>query len=91
MVTDYSGWHWGHRDPQHGNDLPATERLRDITAPTLVIRGARDLPDFHAIADRIAEQIPDARKITLPDVGHMPNMEAPERFNADVLGFLAGI
>lgn len=91
MITDYSGWHWANRDLQRGSDLPATERLRDITAPTLVILGARDLPDFHAIAERIAEQIPDARKITLPDVGHMPNMEAPERFNADVLGFLAGI
>jgi len=91
MIMDYSGWHWANRDPQRGSDLPATERLRDITAPTLVILGARDLPDFHAIADRIAEQIPDARKITLPDVGHMANMEAPERFNADVLGFLAGI
>lgn len=91
MVTDYSGRHWANRDPQRGSDPPAMKRLRDITAPTLVILGAHDLPDFHAIADRIADQIPDARKITLPDVGHMPNMEAPERFNADVLGFLDDI
>ena len=89
MVTDYSGWHWGHRDPQQGNDLPATERLRHITAPTLVILGARDLPDFRVIADRIAEQIPDARKIVLSGGGHMANMEATERFNTEVLGFLA--
>ncbi len=91
MVTDYSGWHWANRDPQHGYDSPATERLRDITAPTLVILGARDLPDFHVIADQIAEQIPNVRKIVLPGVGHMANMEAPEQFNAVVLGFLAGI
>ncbi len=91
MVTDYSGWHWGNRDPQHKSDLPATARLRDVAAPTLVILGARNLLDFHVIANRIADQITDARKIVLPGVGHMANMEAPERFNAEVLGFLEGI
>lgn len=91
MVTDYSGWHWANRDPHCGPEPPATARLRDITAPTLVILGARDLPDFHVIADRIADQITDARQVVLPGIGHMSNMEAPERFNAVVLGFLAGI
>jgi len=31
MVGDYSGRHWGNRDPQRGLDPPATERLREIT------------------------------------------------------------
>lgn len=91
MVGEYSGWHWANRDPQRGLDPPATERLHDIAAPTLVILGERDLPDFHAIADRIADNVPNARKIILPSVGHMANMEAPERFNAEVLAFLASI
>jgi 3-oxoadipate enol-lactonase len=89
MVGDYSGWHWGNRDPQRGHDPPATRRLREITVPTLVILGERDLPDFHAIADRIADNVSDARKIIFPGVGHMANIEAPERFNRAVLGFLA--
>lgn len=91
MVGDYSGWHWANRDPQRGLDPPATERLREITVPTLIVLGERDLPDFHAIADRIADNVPDARKIVLSGVGHMANMEAPEQFNADVLTFLASI
>ncbi|MDQ6604798.1 MAG: alpha/beta fold hydrolase [Chloroflexota bacterium] len=93
MIADYSGWHWGTRDPQRGHEPPAAERLGEIATPTLVMLGERDLPDFHAIADRIAEQIPapTARKIILPGVGHMANMEAPERFNAEVLDFLASI
>ena len=91
MVTGYSGWHWGNRDPQRGSEPPATERLRDITAPTLVILGERDLSDFHVIADTIIEQVSGARKLVLPGVGHMANMEAPEQFNAGVLGFLAAI
>lgn len=91
MVGDYSGWHWGNRDPERRLDRPATERLREITAPTLVILGERDLADFHAIANRIADNVPGARKIVLPGVGHMANMEAPEAFNTAVLGFLASI
>jgi pimeloyl-ACP methyl ester carboxylesterase len=91
MIGDYSGWHWSNRDPQRGLDPPAAERLREVTAPTLVVLGERDLPDFHAIADRIARDVPDARKIILPGVGHMANMEAPERFNGAVLDFLASL
>ncbi|MCA1668513.1 MAG: alpha/beta fold hydrolase [Thermomicrobia bacterium] len=91
MIGDYSGWHWSNRDPQRGLDPPAAERLREITAPTLVMLGERDLPDFHFIADGIVEQVSGARKIVLPGVGHMANMEAPERFNTEVLGFLADI
>jgi pimeloyl-ACP methyl ester carboxylesterase len=91
MVGDYSGWHWGNRDPQRGHDPPAAERLREIGVPTLVILGEKDLPDFHAIAKGIADDVPDARKVILPGVGHMANMEAPERFNAEALDFLAAI
>lgn len=91
MVMDYSGWHWGNRDPQRGPDPPATARVREIAAPTLVIVGERDLPDFHVIADILTQGIPNAPKIVLPNVGHMANMEAPERFNTEVLTFLANI
>lgn len=91
MVADYSGWHWTNRDPHRKSDPPAIERLGTIGVPTLVIVGERDMPDFHAIADRITREVPGARKIILPSVGHIVSMEAPERFNQIVLGFLAGI
>jgi len=91
MVGEYSGWHWGNRDPQRGFDSPATARLCEITAPTLVIVGERDLPDFHVIADTLTQGIPKARMIVLPGVGHMANMESPERFTMEVSGFLQDI
>lgn len=90
MVADYSGWHWVNRDPHRKSEPSAVDRLGEITAPTLVILGERDMPDFHAIADTIAERIPGARRVIIPGAGHMANMEAPERFNEAVLGFLAG-
>jgi 3-oxoadipate enol-lactonase len=91
MVADYSGWHWINRGLEHRHDPPASARLSEITAPTLVVIGERDLPDFHVIADRMSAQAPNARKIVIPGVGHMANMEAPGEFNAAVLGFLSGI
>jgi 3-oxoadipate enol-lactonase len=89
IVTDYSGWHWRYHDPVQGIEPAAAERLDRVGAPTLVIVGEREIPDCVAIADRLASEIPGARKAVLPDVGHMANMEAPEQFNDVLLSFLA--
>jgi len=67
---------------------PAIERLEGITAPTLAIVGAHDVPDMLAIADAIATRVPGARKVIMPGVAHLPPMEAPEEFNRLVLDFL---
>lgn len=90
MVNDYSGWHFQNTDPLRVPDTLAMELLEEITAPTLVIVGERDLPDFHEVAEVLSTRIPNARKIVLPGAGHVPNMEEPTRFNAAVLDFLRG-
>jgi pimeloyl-ACP methyl ester carboxylesterase len=89
MVADYSGRHWLHGDPQRGSEPPASERLAAIAAPTLAIIGARDIPDFQAMTDRIAAGIPGARKAPLSGAGHMANMEAPAAFTEVLLTFLS--
>ena len=91
MVDDYSGWHFVHSDPVRLLDPPAIDRLHTLAMPTLVVLGARDLRDFHRIADLLTTRIAGAQKVVIPAVGHMSNMEAPERFNEIVLGFLAGL
>lgn len=91
MFSDYSGWHFGSDDPVAELDPPAIQRLETIGAPTLIIVGEHDLPDFHTIAGILQEQIPEARKVVLPGVGHMSNMEDPTRFNELILSFLAGL
>ncbi len=88
MVGNFSGWHWVHSDGERGLSPPTIERLDQISAATLVVLGELDLPDFHVIAERLATQIPNARKVVLPGVGHMSNMEDPASFNAAVLEFL---
>jgi 3-oxoadipate enol-lactonase len=90
IISDYSGWHLVNSDPGRALDPRAAQRLHEISAPTLIIVGEHDLPDFHMMADTL-EQIPNAHKIVFPGVGHMSNMENPAKFNEVVLNFLAGI
>ncbi len=88
MVNGYSGWHWQNSDPGIAPDPPVARRLAEIRAPTLVITGARDLPDFQTIADALASGIPGAARVTLPGAGHLCNMEAPAVFNDHLMAFL---
>ena len=65
-------------------------RLEEVRAPTLVLAGELDQPDFVVIGRHIAERIPDGRYEVIPGVAHLPPMEAPEAFSRIVLDFLAG-
>jgi 3-oxoadipate enol-lactonase len=64
------------------------QRLGEIRAPTLVLVGEEDVPDLHAIADRLAREIPDAKRGTIANAAHAPSMERPEEFARLVLDFL---
>jgi 3-oxoadipate enol-lactonase len=67
------------------------DRLSEIRAPTLVLVGELDLPDFRLIAEILAANIATARQEVIADAGHLPNLEQPQAFNRALLGFLARI
>lgn len=84
------------REPEPGpvawlDDPPASDRLREVAVPTLVVVGDRDVSDVLSAADRLAAEIPGARKKVIADVGHVPGLERPGEFNRLVLAFLAGV
>ncbi|WP_225992816.1 3-oxoadipate enol-lactonase [Actinomadura rudentiformis] len=57
----------------------ATERLAGITAPTLVVGGAQDVPTPPADhAEPLAAGIPDAALVVIEGAGHLANAERPE-------------
>jgi pimeloyl-ACP methyl ester carboxylesterase len=64
------------------------QRLGDVAVPTLVLVGEEDQPDMHAIAERLASEIPGARLATIPETAHVPSMERPREFDELVLPFL---
>ncbi len=68
-----------------------TDSLADIRVPTLVIRGAEDRLTTQAQAGILATNIPDARYVELPGCGHLPNLEDPTAFNAELHRFLVSL
>jgi 3-oxoadipate enol-lactonase len=62
--------------------------IEQIRVPTLVMSGEEDKVLSVGLARETARRIPGAELVTLPGVGHFPNLEQPERFNEIVLSFL---
>jgi pimeloyl-ACP methyl ester carboxylesterase len=88
MVGRYSAWHWWNADPVRRSAVPAAKALAMVRCPTLVLVGELDLPDFQAIARRLAAELPRATLHTIAGAGHMANMEAPDAVNEQVLAHL---
>ncbi len=71
--------------------MDVQESLPSIDVPSLVVVGERDRLTPPGAAQRIAEALPNASLVVLPDAGHTAMLEAPDRFNDAVRGFLAGL
>ena len=67
-----------------------TPAARAVTAPTLVVRGDRDLWADPAGGQAWARDIAGARLVTLPGVGHFAALEAPDAVNQALKDFFAG-
>ncbi len=67
------------------------DRLAEVQTPALVIVGEKDIADFQLIADILAANLRQARKVVLTDCGHVPPLEAPEQFNEALISFLQGV
>ena len=63
-------------------------RLGEIRVPTLVIHGDSDPLVPYPNGQALAAEIPSAKLLTLPGVGHLPHIEATEEFNRAVGEFL---
>jgi pimeloyl-ACP methyl ester carboxylesterase len=59
-----------------------------VTVPTLVLVGAHDTIAPPHLSRELADLIPVARLVVIPDVGHLPNEENPAAFNQAVRTFL---
>jgi 3-oxoadipate enol-lactonase len=62
--------------------------LARIAVPVLCLAGEHDRNAPAAMMERMAAKIPGARYVCLPGIGHMPNLEAPQQFDAAILDFL---
>lgn len=81
---------WNQAEPQR-LDPPAAGRLGEVRAPTLLIVGSDDVSDVRKTMDRLEAGVAGARKVVMPGLTHVPNMERPDEFNQRVLDFLEPI
>ena len=70
---------------------PAIERLEQIEAPTLVLPADNDPLVFRRLSAILAERIPHARLVQIPETDHVVNMRRAAEFNHIVLGFLGEV
>jgi 3-oxoadipate enol-lactonase len=68
---------------------PDVVPLSELRVPTLLLVGEHDVPDFHAVAKRLADELPNARLEVIAGAKHVPSLEAPEEFERRLLDFLS--
>ncbi|MEO8541035.1 MAG: alpha/beta fold hydrolase [bacterium] len=71
-------------------DSRVIESLEHINVPTLVLVGENDTP-FLGGTDYMANKIPNAKKVTIPNAGHASNIDQPAVFNSEVEAFLESL
>jgi pimeloyl-ACP methyl ester carboxylesterase len=67
---------------------PIRDRLCEIACPTLIVWGDKDILVPVKDAAEFERLISDSRKVIYEDTGHIPMVERPARFNADLQAFL---
>jgi len=68
-----------------------TDRLPQITAPTLVLAGGVDMISRPELCRAVAERVPGARFEVLEGEAHQPFQEVPEQWNARVERFWSDV
>jgi pimeloyl-ACP methyl ester carboxylesterase len=90
MMDGFSGATW--KDPMRGK-YPRDDdmsRLGEIKVPTAIFAGSLDRI-FAGLAKKLYDRIKGSWLKVYEGVGHMVNLEIPDRFNADLKAFLEGV
>jgi pimeloyl-ACP methyl ester carboxylesterase len=80
------------RSPSAGDVVeppPAWDRLHEVRCPVWVLWGDLDLPHLKSRCELLVQRIEGARRVVLPGAAHLPALEAPDAFNAELRKFLS--
>jgi pimeloyl-ACP methyl ester carboxylesterase len=69
-------------------ELNLTEKLKAVEAPVLIIVGALDGMTGVRAGHIIADMLPNATVVELPDTGHYPWVDSPDAFREALVSFL---
>jgi 3-oxoadipate enol-lactonase len=65
--------------------------LSDLRVPSLVVAGDADPYAPAPVTDQLVASLPAPEVVRLPGVGHLPHLEAPERFDAALRAFVSSV
>lgn len=65
--------------------------LGDLEIPTLLIYGALDIRSPAEVWEPLHQAIPGSKLVVVPDVGHMVDLQAPDRCNAEIAAFVDAV
>lgn len=85
-IAAFQGKQWVQDDQRA--QLPMVEMLHTISAPTLLLTGGLDLPDFCLMADLIEGAVAAVTRIDDPSAGHMLTLERPTATAVAIARFL---
>jgi 2-hydroxy-6-oxonona-2,4-dienedioate hydrolase len=74
--------------PYLRSNLIGASEWRKIEAPALVVASLKDRPLYLNTARKVSELMPRGRLLEMDGVGHWPQFENPEEFNAANIAFL---
>jgi pimeloyl-ACP methyl ester carboxylesterase len=78
-------------DPKGVFNWDISDRLKDISQPTMIIAGEDDGATTPAQNQFLADNIPNATIKMVKDVAHFCQLEKPSDFNADLAAFIARV
>ena len=79
----------GYRTMAHAlAEADLRDVLPTIGVPTLLLYGDEDRRSPVRVAEELHANIPGSELVVMPGVGHLSNVEAADRFNAEVRDFL---
>ncbi len=71
-----------------GTDTPIPEAVVAARVPALVINGEFDLHTRKDAGEALARVLPGSQYVSIPNAGHLPNLDNPAAYNAVLRDFL---
>ena len=63
-------------------------KVKNLSLPVLVITGAKDGTVPPVVQTELANLIPNARHVVIPEAGHAVNIDQPDLFNQSLMDFI---
>ncbi len=91
LSFDYSCLHWMGKVTNKFNESAPDTRLAELTMPTLIVSGTKDVKGMRQVSDLLTKSLPSVRRAEIGGAGHFPAIESANQFNRIFGTFLSDL